>query len=139
MKNKMGKFLSISLILLGYIACISWAVIELARYYGWQSFFNNSTFMFIYNLYLSFTNNGIAWFYSYFIAFGLVISLGIFSVKCLRERKLTYYKNNRVEIKVTKDASFYDKAYDEFTPVSAYNIQNAEIDLEAQYDYLLNK
>lgn len=139
MKNKSGKILSISLLIIGYVSCMSWAVIELAKYYGWQSLFNNSVFMFVYKTYLSFTKSGIAWFYTYFISFGLFVSLGVFSIKCLKEKRLNYYRNNRTEIKVSKDASFYDKAYDEFTPVSAYNNQNTEIDLESQYDYLINK
>ncbi|MBE6124390.1 MAG: hypothetical protein E7184_02460 [Erysipelotrichaceae bacterium] len=139
MKNKLGKILSISFIVIGYLACLSWSTIELYKYYGWSSLSNSSLFMTIFSTYQKFTANGIAWFYTYFVTFSLVLAFGYFSYKCLRERKLAYYKNNRVEIKITKDASFYDKAYDEFTPVSAYSDSNSKIDLESRYDYLMNK
>ena len=66
-----------------------------------------------------------------------MLGYGIFALK---QRAMVIKYMDALDYQIDKTAAFYDKTYDETTPVSAYNQKRDEsLELKVKYDIALNK
>ena len=66
-----------------------------------------------------------------------ILAYGIFALK---QRAMVLKYMDAIDYQVDKTAAFYDKTYDDTTPVSAYNQKRDEsLELKVKYDIALNK
>ena len=67
----------------------------------------------------------------------MTTAYGIFALK---QRAMVIKYMDAIDYQVDKTAAFYDKTYDDTTPVSAYNQKRDEsLELKVKYEIALNK
>ena len=140
MKNKFLNVCAITFIALAIVLALSWAGVELAIYYGNNALYTNMFFEPIYKtiLFLEHTTLlGVA--VTLTTAF-ITISAIAFGIFALKQKAMVIKYMDALDYQIDRTAAFYDKTYDETTPVSAYNQKRDEsLELKVKYDIALNK
>ena len=130
----MRKALSIIAITLGYLGLATFAIVELARYYGWASYYNSASWLAIDRFYSSFgTSGSILTEVIILSAFAVVSVLAILTFRLVSEAKVRAASRIDVTLPVSMEAAYFGEAFKRETS------KEATPDLEQQYNYLLNK
>lgn len=140
MKNKFLNVCAVTFIALAIVLALSWAGVELAIYYGNNALYTNMFFKPIYKtiLFLEHTTFlGVA--VTLTTAF-ITVSVVAFGIFALKQRAMVVKYMDAIDYQLDKNAAFYDKVYDEKTPVSAYGQNRDEaLEIRVKYDIALDK
>jgi len=140
MKKNLLNIAGISFIVLAVLLALSWMGVELAIYYGNNTLYSNAFFSVIYDVIMFLKNTTIL---TVFIALSsalvtfVILGYGVFVA---REHAKVLKYMDAIDYQVDKNAAFYDKTFDETTPVSAYNQErDEELELKVKYDIATGK
>lgn len=140
MKNKLITIASISFIAMAAFLALSWSAVELAIYYGNNSLYSNMFFEPIYKMVLFLENTTILGILVTLTTTFICVSMLAYGVFALKQRAMVIKYMDAIDYQLDKTAAFYDKTYDDTTPVSAYNQKRDEsLELKVKYDIALNK
>ena len=140
MKNKLISIASITFIAMAAFLALSWSAVELAIYYGNNTLYSSSFFQPIYKMVMFLENTTVLGILVTLTTTFICVSMLAYGIFALKQRAMVIKYMDAIDYQVDKTAAFYDKAYDDTTPVSAYNQKRDEsLELKVKYDIALNK
>ena len=140
MKNKLISIASITFIAMAAFLALSWSAVELAIYYGNNSLYTNMFFKPIYEMVLFLESTTLLGIAVTLLTTFISLSRLAYGIFALKQRAMVLKYMDAIDYQVDKTAAFYDKTYDDTTPVSAYNQKRDEsLELKVKYDIALNK
>lgn len=129
----MRKALSIIAIALGYFGLLTFATIELARYYGWITVDSSASILAINKFYSAFSEGAITAEVTILASLVVIAALAFLSVKLYGESRIRAARKINIAIPVSLEAAYFGETY------SKKAAKEATPSLDQQYDYLLNK
>ncbi len=129
----MRKALSITAVVLGYLGLITFAVIELAQYYGWAGFYNSASMLAINKFYHLFRSSDLTIEITILASVAVVSVLAFLSIRLASEARVRAASQINVTLPVSMEAAYFGKTY------ATESAKDTAKDLDQQYNYLLNK
>ena len=140
MKNKLLSVASITFIAMAAFLALSWSAVELAIYYGSNTLYTNMFFEPIYKMVMFLENTTLLGVAVTLTTTFICVSMLGYGIFALKQRAMVIKYMDALDYQIDRTAAFYDKTYDETTPVSAYNQKRDEsLELKVKYDIALNK
>ena len=129
----MRKALSITAIIIGYLGIGIFTAIELAKYFGWESFYSSASWLAINKGYNAFSASNLAIEITILSSVAVVTTLVVLSIRLASEARVRAASQINVTLPVSLEAAYFGEAY------ATESATESAKSLDQQYDYLLNK
>lgn len=140
MKNKLLNIAAISFIALATLLALSWAGVELAIYYGNNAIYSNMFFAPIYDVIMYLETTTILGIFVAIVSAGISVTVLAYGIFVAKQKAMRVRYMDALDYQVDRNAAFYDKTFDDTTPVSAYDQdRDEELELKVKYDIALDK